>query len=71
MQEHKVHKEHGDALEAVKIAVRTKKIVHKGVERGSGAHNIQVLVLTNYAYCVIDKPLRGVIAGKIGKVSHK
>lgn len=65
------YKERGDALEAEQIAARTKKIVRKSVEKGSGAHNIQALTLTNYAYCVIEKPLRGVIAGKLKKGSHK
>ncbi len=64
MQTNRVFKECGDALQAERIAVRARKITKKPVERGSSAHNIQALTLDNYAYCVIEKPLRGVIAGK-------
>ena|GEM_PF-1323361 len=71
MQEHKIHKECGDALQAEQIAARAKKIITKQVEKGSSAHRIKALILTNYAYCVIEKPLRGVTAGKLKKAPHK
>jgi hypothetical protein len=71
MQTCRVFKECGDALEAEQIAAQTKKIIHKQVKKGSSAHNIQALVLSNYAYCVIERPLRGVVAGKPKKASNK
>jgi len=55
-----VHKELGDALEAERIAARTRKFGRIRVEQGSGPHRIQATTLTGYAYCVIEKPLRGV-----------
>ena len=59
-----VHKERGDALGAERIAARARKFARIRVEQGSGAHRIQATTLTGYAYCVIEKPLRGVREGK-------
>jgi len=69
MQTCRIYKECGDALEAERIAAQAKKVVRKPITRGSGAHNIQPLALTSYAFCVIEKPLRGVTAGKQKKSS--
>lgn len=64
MQTNRVFKECGDALQAERIAAQAKKVIYKRIDRGSGAHNIKVLALEKYAYCIIEKPLRGVVAGK-------
>jgi len=55
-----VHKELGDALEAERIAAKARKHAPLFVEHGSSAHRIRTTILSGYAYCVIEKPLRGV-----------
>jgi hypothetical protein len=54
------YKEQGDAITAEKITAQARRFDKIRVVKGSQNHNIQQTRLEGDAYCVIDKPLRGV-----------
>ena len=58
-----IHYELGETLKAERIAARARKWGNLRVEQGSSSHRIQTSMLEGDAYCVIEKPLRGVKRG--------
>jgi hypothetical protein len=52
----------GDALKAERIAAKARKIKKPQVsaKEGTSSHKIQRTTLEGTAYCVIERPLRGV-----------
>lgn len=52
-----IYRDVGDSLEAERIACQCRKIQSNNLIRGSGAHRATQIILSKYAYCVIEKPL--------------
>ena len=57
-KQEKVHTAMGSAIRGEKIIAQARKIIDKGVTKGSSGHRIQRVDLENNAYCIIAKPLR-------------
>ena len=52
------HGEPGAAIRGEKILVQARKIIPKGLVKGSSGHRIQRCDLEGNAYCVVSKPFR-------------
>ena len=50
----------GDAIEGERIAYECRKLVQKGLMKGSGRHNAQYGMLERNAFCVIDRKFENI-----------
>ena len=52
-----VYRDEGDALEGDRIACQARKLKQNLDIKGSYKHRANQIILSKYAYCIIEKPL--------------
>jgi len=58
VQDKGARREAGAAIRGEKIIAQARKIIPKGLVRGSSSHRIQTCDLEGNAYCVVSKAFR-------------